>query len=265
MNRPLIALLTDFGLEDTYVGVMKGVIKTICPEAEPVDLCHGVRRQGVAEAAFLLATSHAHFPPGTVFLCVVDPGVGSDRAALAVASGRHLFVAPDNGLLSLVWRRDPESVAHAITSPDHRLAKVSTTFHGRDIFAPAAAHLAAGVPLHDLGPRMPDIEQLAFAHPLREGAETLAGAVLHVDHFGNVITNIRPGDLPHGADPATLEVVIGKHALGGLHDTYSAVASGDALVHWGSSDFLEIAVREGDAADRFGLGVGDAVRVRWQS
>jgi hypothetical protein len=242
---------------------MKGVIKGICPNAEMIDLTHRVRRQSVAEAAFLLATSYRHFPDGTTFLCVVDPGVGSDRAAIAVASGSHRFVAPDNGLLSLVWRQGTDLRAHAITNPDLQLPDVSATFHGRDIFAPAAAHLAHGTPLSDLGPALPDIELLAYAHPVHDGAGSALASVLHIDTFGNIITNIRHADLPRELDSESLEIELGGETVKGLLRTYSAVEGGEALLHWGSSGHLEVAVREGDAAKQFQVSVGDTLRLRW--
>ncbi len=263
MTRPVIALLSDFGLRDTYVGVMKGVIKGICPDADLIDLTHEVRPQAVAEAAFLLAVSHTHFPDGTLFLCVVDPGVGSDRAAIVVETERHRFVAPDNGLLSLIWRQAEEPAAHSIVSHSHRLTEVSATFHGRDIFAPAAAHLAAGVPVGDLGPRIPEIEQLAFIQPHREGRSKMHGAILHADHFGNLVTNIRRADLPAKVNADAVQIELGEASLRGIFTTYSSVAPEAPLAHWGSGGFLEIAVRGGSAAERFGLKVGDRVSVSW--
>jgi S-adenosyl-L-methionine hydrolase (adenosine-forming) len=263
MSRPLIALLTDFGLADPYVGVMKGVMKSICPKAEFIDITHEVRPQSVADAAFLLATSRIHFPDHTVFLCVVDPGVGSDRAALAVESATHRFVAPDNGLLSLAWRHLDDPEAHMIVNPAYRLAEVSATFHGRDIFAPAAAHLAAGVPIEGLGPPMPDIEHLAFARPHREGAATLIAAVVHIDHFGNLITNARQSDLPRSVSPTDLRITFGGHQIDGLKTSYSFVDAGCPIAHWGSSGYLELAVRDGNAAECFGLDIGAAVQVTW--
>lgn len=263
MPRPLIALLTDFGLTDPYVGIMKGVMRGICPDADFVDISHGVRPQAVGQAAFLLATSHLHFPDGTIFLCVVDPGVGSDRAALALKTDRHLYVAPDNGLLSLVWRQAKARAAHMIVEQRYRLPEVSHTFHGRDIFAPAAAHLAAGVPIEALGPSVPDIEELSFASARREEPTCLRGEIVHIDHFGNLITNIRQSDLPRGVEASALQIQVADRAVQGLVTTYSAAGVGEPLAHIGSSGMLEIAVRRGHAAKHFGVDVGDAVRLRW--
>lgn len=261
MTRPLIALLTDFGQTDTYVGVMKGVMRSICPEADFIDLTHGVRPQAVAQAAFLLSVSVPHFPHGTVFLSVVDPGVGSDRAALAARVGEHLFVAPDNGLLSMVWREDAE--AHSLIRSEYRLPQVSATFHGRDIFAPAAAHLAAGVSLANLGPRVTEIERLALAHPSPVSATILRGAVVHIDHFGNLVTNIRTGDLAPALRASRITVQTGGAEITGLRVTYSEADEGELLAHWGSSGHLEIAVRGGCASGRLAVDIGEPVLVRW--
>lgn len=264
-KRPIIALMTDFSLRDTYVGVMKGVIKTICPEADLIDLTHDIPPQAVAQAAFLLATSHAHFPEGTVFLAVVDPGVGSSRAALAVRAAGKVFVAPDNGLLSLVWRQAENPAAHSITDPDFRLPGVSSTFHGRDIFAPAAAHIAAGLAIEKLGPLLPDIEHLSFALPLRESPTRIRATIVHTDHFGNIITNVRHQDLPRGYAPKGLKVDLSRRAITGLSNTYSSVNLGQPLIHWGSSDFLEIAVAGGSASSAFKLSVGDTITVECET
>ncbi|MEP7294036.1 MAG: SAM-dependent chlorinase/fluorinase, partial [Chloroflexota bacterium] len=185
----LIALLTDFGTTDTYVGVMKGVMLGIAPDIQLVDLTHAIQPQNIRQAAFLLLNSYRFFPPETVFLVVVDPGVGSSRRALAVRAGQYTFVAPDNGVLSYVLDELSECQTVELTNPDYQLSGASNTFHGRDIFAPAAAHLAAGVPLDTLG--APVDPPVILPDPsLVVAGKHVIGEVLHIDHFGSAVTSI---------------------------------------------------------------------------
>jgi len=196
---PLIALLTDFGTHDAYVGVMKGVMAGICPDAQFIDLTHAIEPQNVRQGAFVLMTAFSYFPKGTIFLVVVDPGVGGQRRALAARAGDYIFVAPDNGVLSYVLRRYPYAVVNDLTSAAHQLAQVSSTFHGRDVFAPAAAYLAAGESLDRLGGRVRDPQKLPQP-TLTLQADRLTGEVLHIDHYGNIVTSL--GALAWEADDA---------------------------------------------------------------
>ena len=185
-----IVLLTDFGFKDSYVGVMKGVIRSISRDADIIDLCHNIMPQDVAEAAFVLEASYGYFPPGAIFVCVVDPGVGSDRAILCMKAHEQLFLAPDNGLLSVI----PESGGReiwAVEANEYFLKGTSMTFHGRDIFAPVAAHLAEGLEPSKLGPRVEHIRALRLPKPVRAADGSLRGQVVYIDQFGNLITNIR--------------------------------------------------------------------------
>ena len=271
MPGHLITLLTDFGHADAYAGVMKGVILGIDPSATVVDLTHDVPPQDIVQGAFLLGTAWQTFPADTIHVAVVDPGVGTDRRALLVQGGGHTFLAPDNGLLSFVLPGDegqgdsfqpytgpvPEGyTARALTNQRYWRHPVSATFHGRDIFAPVAAHLSAGVPVDDLGEEVSTLVRLAVAEP-RWDRDELIGRVVHIDRFGNVITNI-PEALTRGGQMLTIE--LGGRTLQGLATTYGAGVGLVALI--GSHGHLEIAVRDGNAAELLGIKVGDEVQVR---
>jgi S-adenosylmethionine hydrolase len=252
---PIVTLLTDFGDRDAYVGVMKGVILAGAPGARIVDLSHGVPPQDVLGAAFLLETAFPWFPPSTIHVAVVDPGVGTERAIVALRTPRGLFLAPDNGLLSPVVLEGDlrESVRVRVEEG------ASATFHGRDVFAPAAARLAAGVPLSDLGPHgEPAVVLPDYRARIGEDG-TITGRILHLDRFGNAISSIRRADMPVDSE---VEVEVHGRSLGSPERTYGDVGPGMHLVLLGSSDHLEIAIRDGSAADTFGLRTGDAITVR---
>ncbi len=257
----LITLLTDCGTADPFVGVMKGVILAINPEARLVDLCHGVRAYDVREAAFLLWTSVRFFPPGTVHLVVVDPGVGSARSPLVASRAGHLYVAPDNGVLSFVLGDPGTAEVRTITASSLFLHPVSRTFHGRDIFAPVAAHLSRGLSLAECGPLHPHPVVFPRPVPLQKD-DTLQGEVLHVDHFGNLITNVSREDLaPFLQDASPLTEVKGA-VISGLSDFYTQPPPGILGAIVGSSSFLEIFLSRGDAARRLGVRPGERVIVR---
>ncbi len=273
---PILTLLTDFGTEDEYVGVMKGVILSIAPDVRLVDITHQIPPQDVRRAALLLSNAVPYFPPDTVHLAVVDPGVGTERRALAVRTPAGTFVGPDNGLFSWVLAEVPEWRAVEIREPAYRLPRVSFTFHGRDIFAPAAAHLAAGVPLERLGPWVADPVWLPLPR-LEIGAGVLEGEVLSADRFGNLTTSIgrfrwdgdrlllapafRPASGEMGLNPADARVVLAGVELRGIRRTYGEVAVGEPVALVGSSGFLEIAVRQGSAAAATGAAPGAPVTV----
>ena len=280
MDRlPLVTLTTDFGTVDGYVGTMKGVILTIAPTAHLVDISHEIAPQNLRQAAYVLYTSYPFFPPGTVQLVVVDPGVGSARRPIALRTPAGDFVAPDNGVLSYVMAREPVEALVELSDPRYRLSQISHTFHGRDIFAPAAAHLAAGVPILSLG--SPVSDPVTFSPPSVEITPAgITGEVLHADHFGNVITSIgllawSESDLiltpafrevqrgePVRFRAAGATVTVASQEIAGVHRTYAKVAPGETLALVGSEGHLEIAVREGSAAQRLGLHPGDTVILR---
>jgi S-adenosylmethionine hydrolase len=254
---PIITLTTDFGLTDGYVGAMRGVILSIAPEATLVDLSHHVPPQNVAAGAFVIYQAVPFFPPETVHLVVVDPGVGGQRRALAVRTSSGIFVAPDNGVLTHVLGTSRVHDAVSLTNSAYQLPHVSTTFHGRDIFAPAAAHLAVGTPLEAFGPRAINLVQLSLSQPKNAPDGDLIAHVMHVDRFGNLILDATATDVD---DVDIFE--LGKHNIGGLSRTFADVAPGELLAYVGSSrDHVEIAVRDGDAARKLGINVGDEIRV----
>jgi len=257
MARPgIITLLTDFGLGDPFVGIMKGVILSRFPSAQIIDLTHGIPPQAVSEAAFWLERSHAWFPPGTVHVAVVDPGVGSARPILALEACEQLFLAPDNGLLADRLLASPGARVRALDLDRLALPAPSATFHGRDIFAPVAAGLASGaLALDGLG--APAQPRPCVLTPPATDAEAIHGVVITVDRFGNLITNL-------GRDVAVAEgaryVLLGERAIP-IVRTYADAAPGDLVALINAFDVLEVARRDGNAEAHLGLGRGTAVRV----
>lgn len=260
MINGVITLLTDFGTRDAYVGVMKGVMLGICPSARFVDLTHEVPPQAVLVGALVLRSSVEHFPPGAIHLAIVDPGVGSSRRAVAVVTERAIFVGPDNGLLYPAATRLGIVEVRRLEREEYLIHPVSQTFHGRDLFAPVAAHLASGVSPQDLGPVQPELEPLPVPEPWLEGGE-LRGEVIYADHFGNLITNISVGALV-GFPRRGLSVSIGQMRISEIVPAYASVPEGSPLAIIGSWNLLEIAVRNGNAAERLGASTGSAVVVR---
>ncbi len=255
----LITLTTDFGLRDPFVGIMKGVLLSICPSARLVDLTHEVAPQDVLAGGWALEAATPFFPPGTVHLAVVDPGVGTARRALAVRAGGHYFVGPDNGLFTFALERAGWT-AVSVTAPEYRLAEVSQTFHGRDVFAPAAAYLAGGVPLERLGPVVSDPERLRRPSCRLEGGELL-GEVLDADRFGNLITSIPAARLAEIPGSGGIGLEVAGRRLRGPVDAYAEGGDGEPAVIVGSTGRLEIFVRGGSARDRLGVDRGAIVRV----
>ncbi len=249
----IITLLTDFGLEDAYVGVMKGVILRLNPEATIVDLCHHIEPQNVLQAGFLLHTSYRYFPPGTIHLVVIDPGVGTGRKAILISAAGSFFLAPDNGVLSYVTAENPAFQAFQLDNSEFWLPEVSATFHGRDIFAPVAAHLSLGIPPQKLGTSLASPLRRHLPLPRQEKGQ-LHGQVLHVDRFGNLITNIPASQVPSGE----VRVVIEGHSLE-LRETYAQSEGLLALI--GSSGYVEISQKDGHAARFLGVGMGCPVQV----
>jgi S-adenosylmethionine hydrolase len=281
-QKPLVTLTTDFGVVDGYVGTMKGVILGIVPEAQLVDISHLISPQDVRQAAYVLYAAYRFFPRHTVHLVVVDPGVGSVRHPIALRTPAGMFVGPDNGVFSYVMACEPVEALVELASPRYRLPEVSHTFHGRDVFAPAAAHLAAGVPIATLGPAVDDPVTLP-PPSLEMAADSATGEILHADRFGNVLTSIglltwdkenlslvptfqageggRPRSVRLRADEAT--VLIAGQEIRGVCRTYANVGHGQTLALVGSEGHLEIAVREGSAASKLNLQPGQTVILRW--
>jgi len=264
---PVVALLTDFGNQDHYVGGMKGAILTVCPDATLVDLAHEIPAHDVTAGALALASSWRDFPPQTVFVAVVDPGVGSARRGLALEAGGYRFVGPDNGILSLVMA-DVEGPAalHEIANASLLRPDVSATFHARDVFGPVAAHLARGLPIAQVGPVVSDPVTLPQPILRALGKGEWEATVVHVDRFGNLITNLRRRELEEvlasvANDWSDIVVVVEGEILP-LARTYADVPEGEGCALMGSSGRLEVAVHRGNAARLLGAGTGAPVRVR---
>ena len=253
-----MALLTDFGAMDPYVGAMKGAILSVCPEATLVDLAHEVPPHDVLAGALTLHAACRTFPAGTVFVAVVDPGVGSPRRGLALRAGPHLFVGPDNGLFSFVLREHPEARIHGLENTRLFRSPVSPVFHGRDVFGPVAGHLAQGVGLGEVGPKVEDPVLLEAPEPRKLATGEWEAAVLYVDRFGNLTTSLSERAV-EGA--RAVEVWVGGATIPWV-GTYSEVRPGTPCALVGSSGRLEVAVREGSASARLGVGKGSPVRVR---
>jgi hypothetical protein len=248
----LITLLTDFGTTDAYVAEMKGRLLSLAPDARLVDVSHTLAPGDVRAAAYIAGRAWRQFPEGTVHLAVVDPGVGTDRKAIAVAAHGHFFVAPDNGILSSVIRDAKVSIT-VLPIPEG----ISSTFHGRDVFAPAAAALARGGGLSGIGEVFAGVPvRLSTREPYHEG-KTLIGEVVYVDRFGTLVTNFTADNLPMYASVEIEGIEIGK-----LRRTFGDVPTGGLVAYIGSGGDVEIAVRDGSAARRFGIGVGGKVRGR---
>jgi S-adenosylmethionine hydrolase len=253
MARPTIALLTDFGSRDHYAGAMKGVALTICPDATLVDVTHEIPPHDVLAGALELAASYKYFPAGTIFLVVVDPGVGSARHGIAADSGGYRFVAPDNGVLTLVFREAAPKRVVELTERKYARATVSRTFEGRDRFAPAAAWLAKGIELSALGRPLTAWHSLVIPEPAVSERE-VAGEVLRVDRFGNLVTNIDRRTFDRFAGGGAIEIDAGGHVVGKVVATYAEAEPGSLCALFGSTESLEIAVNGGSAAERLGLG-----------
>ena len=271
LDPPLITLTTDFGLADMYVGVMKGVMLGIAPQTRLVDLTHEIGPQKVLEASARLEAAVGYFPRGTIHLVVVDPGVGSERAAIVVRTAESLFVAPDNGVLTLPLRRQPPLEAFKLSEAARPYFRqpVSATFHGRDIFSPIAAHLAAGIAPAQFGEPCAPADLIALEEPTVEiravaGGRELLVPVLYADRFGNLVTALRREDWPEGemGGQEVVEIYAGDVCWRGIVPTFASVAVGAPLAYWGSAGRLEIALRNGNATKSLGLADGDMVRLR---
>ena len=271
----IITLTTDFGLTDAYVAAMKGVILSINPEAKLIDICHTIKPQNIPQAAFVLGAAYQFFPQKTIHVVVVDPGVGTKRRAIILRTPSADFVAPDNGVLSYVIQQSSAKPvensinqqqiklesgmeAIAITKPQFWRSPVSPTFHGRDIFAPVAARLSLGFPLTDFGEVISSVMMLPLPQPYQAPDGSLVGHILHIDSFGNLITNIKTADLPQTNQTVTIEV--GNRLISGLSRTYGENEELLALI--GGSGYLEVSLKGGNACAFLNAGVGDEVRIR---
>lgn len=250
-------------MKDPFVGVIKGVIARLNPWAQVIDLTHLVSAQGVEEAAFLLASSYRYFPPGTIHVAVVDPGVGGKRKIVAMKAGGYTFLCPDNGLLTLILRKEEPLEMVEVKESKYFLPEVSATFHGRDIFAPVAARLALGFDLKCFGPPLKEgLVELPFPRPLLNSHGHLLGEVIHIDRFGNLILNITHKDLLAHFGREAVEVHIGSWRIEGVSTSYIQGEEKRApIALFGSTDHLEVALYGRSAQEELGLGKGERVRV----
>lgn len=259
MKRALISLTSDFGYKDPFVGTMKGVILRINPLATVVDVSHGITPQDVLAGALALGSAVPFFPPHSIHIAVVDPGVGTTRRPILIQTADAFFIGPDNGVLSLaVADAKILNVVH-LSNPDYYLEPTSTTFHGRDIFAPAGAYLSTGVPCEELGTAVNDFERISWPSVLKEG-KSLSGSVVYVDGFGNLITNIHETDL-QSWPRSQLEIGLGSKKIRGLTTSYSAAGAGALLALINSWGLLEIACCNGNARADTGADIGSNVTV----
>jgi S-adenosylmethionine hydrolase len=280
-TRPIITILTDFGTNDGYIGTMKGVILGIVPDAQIIDISNQIQPQNILQAASVLSDAYRYFPAHTVHLVVVDPGVGSARDPIAMQTLNGTFVAPDNGVLTYIRLEESESIrAMKLDNPTYWLPTPSSTFHGRDIFSPAAAHLASGVPFEKIGSALADIKVLSLPQ-IAITPTAITGEAIRIDHFGNALTNIakfrwvdddtlelQPIYLVEGAtsplriSASHAQVTVGWHTLTGIHHTYTDVAPGQHVALIGSRGELEIALNQGNASETMTIHVGVPVTIQ---
>ena len=258
----VITLTTDFGTADSYVGAMKGVLLSIAPWVQIVDICHHVPPQDILAGAMILEETCAYYPTGTIHVAVVDPGVGSSRPAVAIKTNRYTFVGPDNGLFDLALRRERIVSRVKLNNSRFQLDHVSATFHGRDIFAPAAAYIAGGHPLASLGESVEKLNRLDLSEPV-ESKDSLEVHVLRADRFGNMITDLRVEQWRlWNPENLLVNVEIGGNSIGGIQRTYSDVPTGDPVAYFGSSGRLEVGVNGGSAAAVFDIARGAAISIK---
>lgn len=263
MANPVVTLTTDFGLNDHFVGTIKGVILNIAPEAEVVDICHSVQAFDVLDGALAIAQAYPYFPVGTIHVVVVDPGVGTARRPIILSTEREYFVAPDNGVLSMIYAREERIRVRHVTGEHYFLQPVSQTFHARDVFAPVAGWLAKGVDSGKFGEEISDFVRFQAPKPKAVDGNTLRGVVLKVDRFGNLVTNFMPQDVPalFKPTPPAFKIVVGKREITEIHTTYSEGSPNEVFAILGSMGYLEIASNRAAAAQAIGVGKGSEVTI----
>jgi hypothetical protein len=253
----LVTLTTDFGLADYFVAAMKGVMLETNPQLRFVDITHLVPARDIRSGAFTLSQAYRYFPPATIHLAVVDPGVGTARRALVASAGGHYFVAPDNGLISRVLEREPDAVVYEITADHYFRKPVSGTFHGRDVFAPVAAWVSRDVPLHQFGPPLADPVKIPPPTVKKLKDNLIQAEILAADQFGNLVTSLRPEDLAN----RSCKILAGQREISQFRATFGEGAAGEVFVVPGSTGYYEIVVRDGSAAAVLGLVPGKAIGV----
>ncbi len=264
MPQRLVTFTTDFGVSDHYVGAMKGVILNINPDAKIVDICNSVASYDVLDGAITISQAYRYFPSDTIHVVIVDPGVGSARRPLVVTTEKHMFLAPDNGVLSFVYEREERLSVRHITSEHFFLQPVSQTFHGRDVFAAVAGWMSKGVEALKLGEEITDFVRLAAPKPKQVAANAWKGIVIKVDKYGNMVTNFHPADLPQlfPTESAAFKVTVGKAEITQLKHSYAEGTPGQLFAIEGSMGFVELATNRGSAAQTAGAGRGAEVTVQ---
>jgi len=261
-HRPIVTLTTDFGTNDHFVGAVKGVILDIVPEAAIVDISHAVQAFDVLDGALTISQAYSYFPTGTIHMVVVDPGVGTTRRPIIASSDGYHFVAPDNGVLSMVYAREERIHVRHITSDHYFRQPVSSTFHGRDVFAPVAGYLAKLVDSHKFGEEVEDYVRFAAPKPKPAGDNRIRGVVLKVDRFGNLITNVTPEDVPAiFAGKAGFKITVGSKEITEIRTAYAEGAPGEVFGILGSMGYLEIVANRAVAAQLTGAGKGSEVSI----
>lgn len=261
---PVVTLLTDFGLQDGYVGVMKGVILRINPSAKIIDLCERIAHQDVFGTAYVLFSAYKYFPEQTVHVAVVDPGVGSNRKIVCLKTKEHIFLAPDNGILSFIVAHEKPEIIVEVTNKEYFLPEVSNTFHGRDIFAPVAGHILNGVNVENFGKKISKIKEITLPSPILSSNGILTAEIIYIDGFGNLITNIdcnvlKKVEFDVNSTNVGFSIVVGNNEIAGISKSYADVNDGDLLAIFGSSGYLEIAVNKGNAKELLNLKKGSKV------
>jgi S-adenosylmethionine hydrolase len=259
MAQPILTLTTDFGLSDHYVGAMKGVILGICLRAQIVDISHEIAPFEITEGAYTIAQAYRCFPKKTVHVVVIDPGVGTARRPILMEAAGQYFIAPDNGVLAMIYGREPHKI-RLISNGKYFRQPVSRTFHGRDIFAPVAAHLAAGVTPAQFGKRIEDYLKPAFDRPQRAGKRTWNGQVLKIDRFGNIITNFRADEFPN-LEMQNVVFSVGPQEVTVIARNYAETGPGELFAIVGSSGYYEISIAQASAAKRIGCVAGGPVEL----
>lgn len=264
MRGGIITFITDFGTRDGYVGIMKGVILKINPEVRLVDITHEISSHDIFEAGFILKNSYSYFPNGSIHLVVVDPGVGSERRAILVETDNHFFIGPDNGVFTFIYEFERIKRVVELTDKRYFLPKTSLTFHGRDIFAPVAAHLSLGTSPEDFGDVCNSVVRVDIPRPeIEEGI--IKGVLFHIDNFGNLISNIPDVLFTESIGEGRCKIIVGGEVIEGVKGSYSEAKEGEILAIFGSSGYLEVSVRGHSAQEKLGLGKGSEIKVVYEN
>jgi len=262
--KPIIALLTDFGEDDWFVASTKGVIKSINPDVEIVDITHNIKSHSISDGAFVLYNAYSYFPEKTIFIAVVDPGVGSSRKMILIKTKKYFFIAPDNGLLTYIIKENPKCEIISIENKKYFLSEVSSTFHGRDIFSPVAAYLSKDYKIEKFGKKLrkPVILDIQDA---KIEKNVITAPILYIDKFGNLIINIKKNEFSNVLKLKEIKNKSDKEILAcqtPLKSSYADVEEGEVVAYWGSSEFLEIGINQASAAKKFNLKVGDVIKLK---